>query len=138
MNLSEITQKYDKNKHGSFKEYFEKINNDINKNILSELQLNKKEMKNILTKLKKYKYVEEVDDLKYGSFIRWIDLIDLENLVLRNSCMICEVKFTDNGTIILCKNFMNRYYSIKMDECLIFQKITNEEQIIIEMIEENI
>jgi hypothetical protein len=138
MNLSEITQKYDKNEHGLFEEYFEKINNDINKNILSELQLNKKEMKNILTKLKKYKYVEEVDDLKYGSFIRWIDLIDPENLVLRNSCMICEVKFTDNGTIILCKNFMNRYYSIKMDECLIFQKITNEEQIIIEMIEENI
>lgn len=138
MDLSKIAENYDKNEHGSFKKYVETLNDTINKNILSELQLNKKEMNNMLTKLKNYKYVEEVDGLKYGAFIRWIDLIDPENLALHNSCMICEIKFTDSGTIILCKNFMHRYHSIKMDECLIFQKITNEEQIMIEMIEGNI
>lgn len=134
MDLLEIVQKYDKNKHGEFGEYFEKMNGNINKNILSELHLNKQEMKNMLAKLKNYKYVEEVDGLKYGSFIRWVNLIDPDNLALHNSCMICEVKFTDAGTIILCKNFMNRYHSIKMDECLIFQKITDGEKNMMEII----
>ena len=45
--------------------------------------------------------------------------------------MICDIKITDNGVIIKCKNFMHRHYTFKMDECLIFQKITSQEQLII-------
>ena len=45
--------------------------------------------------------------------------------------MICEIKITDNGVLITCKNFMHRHYTFKMDECLIFQKLTTQEQIII-------
>jgi hypothetical protein len=138
MDLLEVVNNYDKSKHSSFKEYFSKINNNINKRVLSDLHLNRKEMINILKKLENYKYVEEVDDLKYGAFIRWIPLIDPDNLPLHYAGMICEVKFTDEGTIISCKNFMHRHYTIKMDECLIFQKFTNEEKIMMEMIEGNI
>ena len=138
MDLSEIVSNYNESHHGSFKEYFRKTNNNINKNVLSDLHLNRKEMNDMLKKLENYKYVEEVDDLKYGSFIRWIPLTDPYNLFLKYAGMICEVKFTDEGTIISCKNFINRYYTIKMDECLIFQKFTNEEKIMMEMIEGNI
>lgn len=136
MNLLEIAKKYNKDKHGPFEKYFEKMNTKLNKNILSELNFGAKELNNMLTKLKKYKYVEEVDNLKYGSFIRWINLEDSDNLSLHNSCMICEIKFTDNGIIILCKNFMHRYQSVKLDECLIFQKITDEERNMMELVGE--
>lgn len=138
MDLSELIKNYNEEEHGSFKEYFSKINNNINKRVLSELHLSRKEMADMLKKLENYKYVEEVDDLKYGAFIRWIPLIDPDNLPLHYAGMICEVKFTDEGTIISCKNFMHRHYTIKMDECLIFQKFTNEEKLMMEMVEGNI
>lgn len=138
MDLSEVISNYNESEHGSFKEYFSEINNDINKQILADLHLDKKEMDDILKKLENYKYVEEVDDLKYGAFIRWIPLTNPDDLPLHYAGMICEVKFTDEGIIISCKNFMHRHYTIKMDECLIFQKFTNEEKIMMEMIEGNI
>jgi len=138
MDLSELIRIYDKELDGSFKEYFSEINNNINKRVLSELHLSRKEMADMLKKLENYKYVEEVDDLKYGAFIRWIPLADPDNLPLHYAGMICEIKFTDGGTIISCKNFMHRHYTIKMDECLIFQKFTNEEKLMMEMVEGNI
>jgi hypothetical protein len=136
MDLSEVIRNYNEDEHGLFKEYIDNVNDSINKNILDNLHLNKKEMTDILKKLKKYKYVEEVDDLKYGAFIRWIPLIDPDNLPLHHAGMICEIKFTDEETIISCKNFMHRHYTIKMDECLIFQKFTNEEKLMMEMVGE--
>ena len=138
MDLSEAIKNYDEEEHGSFKEYVEDINNEINKNVLADLHLNRKEMISMLKKLENYKYVDEVDDLKYGAFIRWIPLTDPDNLPLHYAGIICEIGFTDGGTIIKCKNFMHRHYTIKMDECLIFQKFTNEEKIMMEMIEGNI
>jgi hypothetical protein len=138
MDLLEVINNYNESEHGTFKEYFSEINNDINKNVLSDLHLSRKEMIDMLKKLENYKYVEEVDDLKYGSFIRWIPLTNPDDLPLHYAGMICEVKFTDEGTIISCKNFMHRHYTIKMDECLIFQKFTNEEKIMMKMIEGNI
>lgn len=138
MDLSEVIKNYNEEEHGSFKEYVEDINNEINKNVLSDLHLNRKEMISMLKKLENYKYVDEVDDLKYGAFIRWIPLTDPDNLPLHYAGIICEIGFTDGGTIIKCKNFMHRHYTIKMDECLIFQKFTNEEKIMMEMIEGNI
>jgi hypothetical protein len=45
--------------------------------------------------------------------------------------MICDIKITDDGVLITCKNFMHRHYTFKMDECLIFQKLTTQEQLII-------
>jgi hypothetical protein len=45
--------------------------------------------------------------------------------------MVCDIKITDNGVLITCKNFMHRHYTFKMDECLIFQKLTSQEQVII-------
>jgi hypothetical protein len=136
MDLSEVIKNYKEEEHGSFKEYISYINNELNKNILTDLHLSRREMVDMLKKLENYKYVEEVNDLKYGAFIRWIPLTDPNNLPLHYAGMICEVKFTDEGTIISCKNFMHRHYTIKMDECLIFQKFTNEEKLMIEMVGE--
>ena len=80
MDLLEVINNYNESEHGTFKEYFSEINNDINKNVLSNLHLSRKEMIDMLKKLENYKYVEEVDDLKYGSFIRWIPLTNPDDL----------------------------------------------------------
>jgi len=104
---------------------------EMNYKILKELHLEKKTTLEYLKKLKGYKYVDELQDLKHGRFIKWIPIIDPTNLPLHYSGMICEIKITDQGVFIICKNFMHRHYTFKMDECLIFQKLSPEEQVIL-------
>jgi hypothetical protein len=104
---------------------------EMNLNILKELHLQRDTTLNYIKKLKGYRYIDEINDLKYGSFIRWIPITDPSYLPLHHCGMICEIKITDDGVLITCKNFMHRHYTFKMDECLIFQKLSTQEQIII-------
>jgi hypothetical protein len=100
-------------------------------NILKELHLDKETFINYFKKLKGYKYVDELDDLKYGGFIRWIPITDPDNLPLNQCGIICDILIKDDGIYIVCKNFMHRHYRFKMDECLIFQKLSSQEMIIL-------
>jgi len=104
---------------------------ETNLNILKELHLDKETTLNYLKKLKEYRYIDEINDLKHGAFIKWIPITDPTYLPLHHCGMICEIKITDNGVFITCKNFMHRHYTFKMDECLIFQKLTSQEKVII-------
>lgn len=104
---------------------------EMNLSILKELHLDRETTLEYLKKLKGYRYIDEMKDLKYGAFIRWIDITDPDNLQLKYCGIICDIKITDNGVLIVCKNFMHRCYSFIMDKCLIFQKLTNQEQVII-------
>ena len=104
---------------------------EMNLNILKELHLDKPTTLNYLKKLQGYRYVDEIHELKYGAFIRWIPIIDPNYLPLHYCGIICDIKITDNGVIINCKNFMHRHYTFKMEECLIFQKLTTQEKVII-------
>lgn len=103
----------------------------INLKILKQLHLDNKTTIEYLNKLKGYIYIDEMSDLKYGAFIKWIPLTNPEYLPLNYSGMICDIKIVDTGVFITCKNFMHRHYTFKMDECLIFQKLSSQEQIII-------
>jgi hypothetical protein len=109
---------------------------EMNYNIIKELHLDKSTTLNYLKQLKGYRYVDELNDLKHGGFIRWIPITDPNYLPLNHCGMICDIKITENGVIITCKNFMHRHYTFKMDECLIFQKITAQENIIIKALDQ--
>ena len=101
--------------------------------VLKELELDRNETLVILKKLKEYKYVDEMNDLKYGTYLRWIPINDPENIHLTKGAIFCELKITDNGVFIVCKNFgyNTKHFQIKMDECLIFQKLTSQEQVLL-------
>ena len=106
---------------------------EMNLNILKELQLPKDKTMEIFKKLKDYKYIDEMNELKYGSFIRWIPIDDPNNIYLTKGALFCEVKITDNGVNIVCKNMGTGccHFQIKMDECLIFQKLTQQELVLL-------
>ncbi len=104
---------------------------ELNLSILKELHLSRETTLDYLKKLKGYRYVDEMNELKYGAFIRWIPITDPNNLQLKYCGIICDIKITDAGIVIVCKNFMHRCYSFRMDNCLIFQKLTNQEQVIL-------
>ena len=106
---------------------------EMNLKILKELHLSKKETIQIFNKLKDYKYVDEMNDLKYGTFIRWIPIEDPNNIFLTKGAIFCEIKITDNGVFCICKNFgfPNRHFQISMDKNLIFQKLTEQELVLL-------
>ena len=101
--------------------------------ILKELQLTKQETIDMFNKLKDYKYVDEMNDLKYGTFIRWIPIEDLTNIYLTKGALFCEMKITDDGVFCVCKNFgfPARHFQISMDKNLIFQKLTDQELVLL-------
>ena len=101
--------------------------------ILKELELSKQETINIFNKLKDYKYVDEMNDLKYGTFIRWIAIEEPTNIFLTKGALFCEMKITDNGVFCVCKNygFSSRHFQISMDKNLIFQKLTHQELVLL-------
>jgi len=106
---------------------------EMNLQVLKELELDKTETLNILKKLKEYRYVDEMNDLKYGTYLRWIPLNDPENIHLTKGAVFCELNITDNGVFIVCKNFgySTKHFQIKMDECLVFQKLTPQELVLL-------
>ena len=69
--------------------------------------------------------------MKYGSYIRWISLKNPDNLKLTNGGIVCEMKVGDNGIVIVCKNNFNRFFQLNMTETLIFQKLNEEELVLL-------
>ena len=104
---------------------------ELNLQILQELNLDRKTNIEYLKKLKGYKYVDELTDLKHGAFIRWIPITNPEYLPLNQCGMICDINITDDCVFIVCKNFMHRHYNFKMDDVLVFQKLSSQELIIL-------
>jgi len=107
-----------------------KIKNEKN-NILQKIQLSREKLKEFHKKLKKYRYCQELKDIDYGFYIRWISLKSVGNLKLTNGAFICEIKSINNEIHIVCKNNMNRMMQLKFDEALIFQKLSDQEQVIL-------
>jgi hypothetical protein len=106
---------------------------EMNLNVLKELHLPKKDTLELMCKLKEYKYVDEMNELKYGAYIRWIPIEDPTNIYLTQGALFCEMKITDNGVFCVCKNygFKSRHFNISMDKNLIFQRLTDQELVLL-------
>ena len=104
-------------------------------NILQKLQLHRDSIKMLHKKLKNYRYIDELPDLHYGSYIRWIPLKNPERIYLTNGGIVCDMKVEEDGMHIICKNNMNRMFQLNMEENLIFQKFTNQEEILLKVVD---
>jgi hypothetical protein len=106
---------------------------EMNLNVLKELHLSKQDTLELLKKLKEYKYVDEMNELKYGAYIRWIPIEDPDNIHLTRGALFCEMKITDDGVFFICKNYGYncRHFQISMDKNLIFQKLTDQELVLL-------
>jgi hypothetical protein len=135
MDLEEIVKavENDKNKHilNLTTVSIHKMKN----NILNELQLTKVDKMEIMKKLKKYRYVDQMDEFKYGGFIRWINITDPENIFLTKGAIFCDFKINDEGVIVLYKNFYGKTYEFKMEECIIFQKLSYQEEVLLKVMD---
>lgn len=94
----------------------------------------------ISSKLEQYKYIGSLLLLNVGSYIRWIPIKGLQN---GRSTIAQELKLTNGGIVISiadingkihikCKNNSGSVYQINMMYNVIFQKLTYQEQVIID------
>ena len=98
--------------------------------IIGELELSKTISKDLLKKLQDYRYIDEMPDLQIGRYIRWINLTNPLQIKLTNGGILCEIKIED-AVILVLKNSMNRFFQINMDVNLIFQRLSEQERIIL-------
>ena len=133
MDVNKLLQALDDETNENLLNFTTEKMREMNLNILKELHLSKKDTLDLLGKLNEYKYVDEMNDLKYGTYIRWIPIEDPNNIYLTKGAIFCELKITDNGVSCICKNygFKSKHFKIEMDKNLIFQKLTTQEQVLL-------
>lgn len=102
--------------------------NDM-QNALTELVVNDKMKLSFYNKLAGYRLIGNIYELHKGKHIRWIRYNSPDKIT--NGAIVAEIKFCDNGTHVLCRTIQNRVFQIKYDDCLIFQKLTTGEQLIL-------
>jgi hypothetical protein len=108
---------------------------DHKNNILQRLQLNRETLKDYHKKLEDYRYVSDLTDFKFGSYIRWIPLKNIENLKLTRGALICDYKIVNDKLHIICKTRFGKIFQIKFDEVEIFQKLSYQEKVLLHVID---
>ena len=109
------------------KEKISTMKNDI----LQKLNIKNDKLKLFHKKLKLYRYVDNVEDINYGNFIRWISLKTPNDIKLTNGGIVCDMKKKDESIYIICKNSLNRFFTLRLEENIIFQKLTSQEEVIL-------
>ena len=103
----------------------------IKNDYLQKLLLPRDKLKEYHLKLKEYRYVDDLSDIQYGRYIRWINLNKPDNIKLTTGGIIIDIKILETGIHLVCKNNMNQRFQIKIDENIIFQKLSDQEKILI-------
>jgi hypothetical protein len=103
--------------------------------ILQNLHLPPKTLKQYNKSLKQYRFIDELDDFKIGYYIRWINIKNPEILKLTNGGIILDIIIKNNTSYAILKNIYNKIMQINLNECIIFQKLSDQEKIILKAID---
>ena len=116
---------------------FERIETGKVDVLSKELGLNKADANSLMKKLREYMFIDDIKEIKYGSYIRWISLKNPGVIKLTTGGFICDIKKnkTEDDIIIFCKNRMNMVFQLKMSETFIFQKLTLQEKTILNAVQ---
>lgn len=108
---------------------------EMKNNILQKLYISKEELAYYHKLLKDYRYVDELDEIKVGYFIRWFNLKKIDDIKLTNGGIIIDVQPGNDDINIICKNNMNRLFTVTLNKSIIFQKISYHENMLIKIID---
>jgi hypothetical protein len=133
MDVNKLLKALDDDSNEQLLNFTSKKITEMNLKVINELQLERNEALQIMKKLKDYRYVDELNDLKYGTYIRWVPLHNPDNIYITKGALFCEYKIKEDGVYLICKNFgySNKHFQVKLDENLVFQKLTDQEQVLL-------
>tara|TARA_Y100000992_G_scaffold258810_1_gene193129 strand:+ start:343 stop:783 length:441 start_codon:yes stop_codon:yes gene_type:complete len=107
----------------------------IKNDVLQQLSLDREDLIILHDKLCEYRYVDEIPDVKYGCYIRWIRLKNPDEIKLTNGGVVIDVSVMNDDIYLTCKNNRNRMFKLKMSENIIFQKLTEQEKILLSVLD---
>ena len=108
---------------------------ELKNNILQKLYLDRDELLHYHKVLKEYIYIDELDEVKLGSYIRWFNIRKIENLKLTNGGIVVDFKQGNEDIIIVCKNPQGRFFSLQLNKNIIFKKMSTQEKLLIKIID---
>lgn len=103
--------------------------------IFNDLQIDNKMKDSFNKKLKEYRVCHDMKDVQFGFYIRWIPLKNPEKIYITNGGYICDIKIVNDKLQLMCKNNRGRFFQIKFDECIVFQKIAPQEKVILNVLD---
>ena len=102
--------------------------------VLKSLTINPSEMRHYQKLLTEYRYVDEVDEFRVGSYLRFFKL-NTDTLLLGRGGFLVDFQLHQQQIILLLKN-RNRFFRLKMDESMFFQKNTPQEKILVQILDQ--
>jgi hypothetical protein len=120
---------------------------DKKRKVLSQFDLSRTKIADLMEKLQNYRYVEDLNDLRTGAYLRWVYIGDEENdneffdddnqdFHLNKGALFCETKVEADGLYIICKTYQGKFFQFPMNgDYLFFQKLSAQEQTILNTID---
>jgi hypothetical protein len=102
---------------------------------LVQLGVDKDILKTHCEKLVGYRYVDELHLLHKGKYVRWIRHDMPDKLV--KGAVVVDIQFGDFGANILCRLVTGDFLKYRFDKCNTYQKLTDEEQLILTIYEQS-
>ena len=102
--------------------------------ILQRLQLDRTKLKLFHKKLKQYRYIQSIQDIVVGNYIRWINVSNPENIRLTNGAIVTDFKEAEETTYLVCKTLQSRFFNVDINKCLLFQKLNLQEETLLTVI----
>ena len=121
-----------------------KSNKDIEDEKLASFETNdctvsltKADKIGLMKKLTGYRYVDEIDSLHIGKYTRWIHKYPITDsdavfkYVLSPGAFLTMIDYLDTGIVFTLKTWNNKVFRINFDNCLIYQKLSAGEELVL-------
>jgi hypothetical protein len=140
LNIDQLLDALDDEKNDSILKHTPQEINDTKYNLFKSLNLTEENISDLLNRLNDYRFIENIDDLIEGSYIRWINLNELPEFKLKTGAKLISIKTKDNeddNNLLSCVKFIGgitSYFNIKFETNLIFQKMSDQELMLLYVI----
>ena len=99
--------------------------------ILQKLGVKGQTLVDLHKRLKDYRFIDGLENLNFGAFVRWINISDPTDVYITNGGYVCEMTATSDTVMVRCKNIYHQFFQFDFNTCLVFQKMSNQEKILL-------
>lgn len=103
----------------------------VRQEVINSLPTSDANKKKWMKALECYQYLNNIDAVEYGSYVRWVSVSAEECLRLTNGGFVIEVKIEDNGPVVVCKQATGRIFQFCYNESIAFTKLSSQERLIL-------
>jgi hypothetical protein len=106
--------------------------------ILSQLLEKEHERRAYRKLLVDYRYVDEIDEFRIGSYVRYVNISKLEkdkSFSLFRGGFIVDLQTREEKVYLLCKNGGNKFFKILLQDSIVFQKNTKQEKLLLDILD---